>query len=103
MEEMRDSIRYSSEMFQKIASKLFERSDFSVLNSKNDDFTKKLLDEFLSGLGKTDVGGQLSYCEQYISRAEKALAAAEAKRDKCARLYAVLGVCAGVGVSVLLI
>lgn len=103
MEEMRDSIRYSSEMYQKIAARLFERSDFRVLASKNNDFVKKLMDEFLSGLGKTDIGGQLSYCEQHISRAEKVLAAAEAKRDKCARLYAVLGVCAGVGVSVLLI
>ena len=62
-----------------------------------------LLLEFGAGLGVSDLSGQLNHCAVYRVFCEEKLTAAQAEKNKKARMFVTLGVLLGLGVDLLLI
>ena len=64
---------------------------------------RELLDGFGSGLGKTDVEGQLSHCELFGGLLEEHLQQARADAASKGRLYTTLGVIGGAAFALLML
>ncbi|MBQ3093818.1 MAG: stage III sporulation protein AB [Clostridia bacterium] len=56
-----------------------------------------------AGLGVTDLEGQLDHIEQYTAMAEERRQAALDGFRRCAKAYAATGVCAGLGIGIVLL
>ena len=63
----------------------------------------KIISELGSGLGTSDVDGQIAHCEIYKSHINSRLCDAKDERNKKGKLYQMLGICAGLTVALLLI
>ena len=59
-----------------------------------------ILYAFGSGLGTTDVEGQLANCHLHGKLVEESLKQARADRDGMGRLYSTLGILAGIGAAI---
>lgn len=58
---------------------------------------------FIDGYGKTDLEGQLSYIELFISRTEAALAASRRDVESKCKLYTILGLFSGTVMALIII
>lgn len=97
--EMCGEIKYSAKNHTEISSSLLSKKGYAALvNAEN-----RLLRDFLNGLGKTDTGGQIDYCKVFSSRAALQYEKSKAEYERLARLYSVLGICAGLSLAVLLV
>ena len=63
---------------------------------------RELLENFGSGLGVTDIEGQLAHCGLYEELTKKGLEEAKEEKGKKARLYQMLGFSAGLAAALLL-
>jgi len=63
----------------------------------------KLLDDFLNGLGGSDTTGQMSYCSMYLKRIFNNIENARKDSEEKYKLYGILGVLAGVSISIIII
>lgn len=61
-----------------------------------------ILYAFGSGLGTTDIEGQLANCQLHSKLVEESLQHARAERDGMGRLYSTLGILAGIGAAIVL-
>ncbi len=101
VEEAKDSISYSrlesKRIIENIKNKhtrIFERE----INRED----KKILDNFLSQLGSTDTASQLQFCNSTLNDIKRNLADALKDKNEKSKLYATLGICAGISVSILI-
>ena len=74
--------------------------------AKNEGFSSKdmeLLLGFGAGFGASDTGGQVSHCRLYAELTAENLKTAKEEQARKSRLYQMLGIFAGVSLSLLLI
>jgi len=126
--EISDYIRWNKFTLKEIAGKLSENKQFSTLGFVSDlteicekfsfpkaweeavcsdkslcDDEKSLLSRFGNSLGTTDIDGQISSINLYISEAEKMIAAESEKYKTKGKLYRSLGVAFGAMTGILMI
>ncbi len=100
-----EEIRYTGAEKNKIVSKLLNIPEYLFIKEKafTDFDDKQEVEEFLSGLGKSDVIGQLKYCERFSEKIkEKYIGALKSYHEK-GRIYCVLGVSSGLAISLIII
>lgn len=74
--------------------------------AKNEGFSDKdieLLLGFGTGFGASDTGGQVSHCRLYSKLAAESYKNAKEEQNRKSRLYQMLGIFAGISLSLLLI
>lgn len=62
-----------------------------------------MLVSFGSGLGTTDLDGQIGLCDSFEEKFKMSLKAYETQRDQKSKLYISAGVLAGIGIGIILI
>ncbi len=82
-----------------------KKSDFrstwqNELSSFSADFSlsareKELFSDFMNGFGKTDVVGEVHYCEQYRTLVHHRIEEVRAQTKQKSQLYVTLGFCGG--------
>lgn len=65
-------------------------SDFSLSKREKD-----LFSDFMNGFGKTDVVGEVHYCEQYRILVHRCIEEVRAQAKQKGQLYLTLGFCGG--------
>ena len=105
-EEVKENIRYSSLRTDKIIESVISKSEYDFLNDRDlfvNDEDKKLYSEFISGLGQTDTKGQMTYCDLWSVNFKNAAEKAQLEYSQKGKLYNILGVCAGLAVSLIIV
>ena len=105
-EEVKENIRYSSLRTDKLIESVISKSEYDFLNDRDlfvNDEDKKIYLEFLSGLGKTDTKGQMTYCDLWSVNFKNAAEKAQLEYSQKGKLYNILGVCAGLAVSLIIV
>lgn len=91
---LEDDLKYLDKYFNTIC---FENK-LLYINSDQ----KKLLNDFLLGLGKTDLKGQISHCENYKKIFENELLKTEEQNSKKIKLYPSLFILGGLLIILIL-
>ncbi len=100
--EIKDIINYScieaKDIIKNIRTKHPEF--FNGALHKND---QTVLNDLVSGIGKTDTEGQLQFCDRLIRNIDRNLEEAQNDKNEKAKLYATLGLSLGIAVSIIII
>ncbi len=82
-----------------------KKNDFRIawqqeLNGFSADFSlstreKELFSDFMNGFGKTDIVGEVHYCEQYRTLVHHRIEELRAQTKQKGKLYLTLGFCGG--------
>lgn len=94
---------FKNELY-KINHELDEATVNQIFQNHNvSDDDKKLISEFICGLGKSDISGQLSHCEMYAKLIQDQGKTAKKEADEKGRLYRTLSLLGSAAVAILLI
>lgn len=103
--EIKEAIRYTGAETDSIIEQLLIRPEYTSLNKEFSALKKQdseMLQKALLGIGKTDTYGQLKYIDSILQRLKGIINSAEKDCNEKAKLYRMLGVCAGVAVAIII-
>ena len=102
--ELSEEMRFTGANHNEIINRLIGLDNYNSLNSiskKSDEGI--FLGEFINGLGKSDMEGQLSYCNTARVRLKSLINSAVSDRDAKSKLYRILGLSLGAMFTVLIV
>ena len=102
-EEMRHSRKELPEILKQTKSDVFLQNGewCGISGMKAEDLS--VLSAFLTGLGTTDIEGQISHTKHHIARLDELINDAKEHKNQCARLYVSLGFLGGIFAAILLL
>ena len=104
LEDIKNEIRYSRKAADRVLKDMEQKyPQLEWLSPESKSENSALGREFCRGLGKSDLEGQLKYCEIYAARFNSLLNSAKAERADKERLYVSLGAFGGIAVFILLV
>ena len=105
VQQISEEIRYTGAEKEKIKGKLLSLPEFLFIKEKNfiNSEDKQEFEGFMNGLGKSDVAGQLKYCERYSKIIEERYLSALKSYRELGKVYCVLGVSSGLALSLMII
>ncbi len=105
MLDVKEEIRYSGRKTEKLIEILLKKAEYGFLKKESfvSEEDRRDYCEFLENLGKSDVFGQMHYCELAIKRTEAKLRAASEKYETTGKVYCTLGFCAGLAISLIIV
>ncbi len=103
--EISEEIRYSGANIETIKSKILSKEDYSFLENMRftNESDKNEYETFIKGLGKSDVFGQIKYCEYFSKKIEERYRAVFEKNQEMGKIYCVLGICGGLTLALIII
>lgn len=104
LEDIKNEIRYSQKAADRVLKDMgqkYPHLEWFAKESKNENCA--LGREFCRGLGKSDLEGQLKYCDIYFARFNSLLNSAKAERADKEKLYISLGAFGGIAIFILLV
>lgn len=99
--EIKDIIRYFGTEYEEIIEHIEGKYE-DLFQNDLFDADRKIFKRFLSELGKTDTLGQQNFCDGILKDIDRNLVEARRNKNEKAKLYATLGICAGLAVSIII-
>ena len=102
--ELSEEIRFTGANHNEIINRLIMNDKYIQINYiKEKSCESQFFKEFIGGLGKSDMQGQLNYCNTARLRLKSIIQEAENERDAKQKLYKILGLSLGAMFTVLIV
>lgn len=99
-----EEMRFTGANHIEIINRLISFDTYTAINNiKEKSQDGIFLKEFINGLGKSDMEGQLTYCSTARLRLKSIINSAVEERDAKSKLYKILGVSLGAMFTVLIV